>query len=83
MLLAQLVEARKAVHPRHPQIHQDEIRLDAADERQYRRSGVGFADDLDLRRLREDAPQAFEYEPMIVGNDNPQFSAHFFLTSAV
>src|SRR5438093_6153099 len=71
MLLADLRQAREAVHLRHSEVEQDEVRLQPLDEREDLGTVRGLADDREAAGLLERALGALDDEPVIIRNEDP------------
>jgi hypothetical protein len=70
MLLAVPAQAGESVGARHAQVEQDDVGIQAADERQHLRARVAFPDDFEVGRLLEGALHSLDYETVVVGNEN-------------
>ncbi len=70
-----LVEAREAVHVRHPHVEQDEVRLRAAHEGQHLCPRLRLADDLEVAVGLERTLDPVEDETVIVGDHDPHLGS--------
>jgi hypothetical protein len=61
-----------AVHPRHRQIHEDDMRLQLADGAHGVSTVIGFADNFEFRVLRQQRLQSSPYQSVIFNNQNAQ-----------
>ena len=60
-----------AVHARHPQVHQHDVRVVLGGERQRLLAVGGGADELDAVEQAEQRAQAFTDDALVVGQQDP------------
>ena len=66
ILLAEPLQAGEAVELGHPQVEQHDVRLRLANRRNDLAADRDLADDLEILRVRESAPDRGQHEPMVV-----------------
>ena len=69
-VLPDLVQAREPVHLWHPHVEQHDVRLEPTNEGQHLAPRARLADDLDVFRRLERAPNSFDHQAMVIRNED-------------
>src|ERR1700704_60369 len=79
MLLSNEIDAREPIHSRHANVEQHHLRARSPNEWEHLSPTVGLAENLEVPRRLQGPANAFEHQPVVVGEQNPDPAPRLFV----